>query len=131
MVSANACYSLSTAETTVSGADILHMQKRRILYCRNSSRNSRLRVRPRLLPAGRDRGPRRPVRRPGPDPGPRAQPVRNHGALFKTPCDREEEKRAGGIECVLVSGVRTAIVGVEHLPVLEVGYEPLDRCAKR
>src|SRR6266496_2207882 len=37
MVSANACYSLSTAETTVSGADILHMQKRRILYCRNSS----------------------------------------------------------------------------------------------
>ena len=53
------------------------------------------------------------------------------GALFKTPCDREEEKRAGGIECVMVSGVRTAIVGVEHLPVLEMGYEPLDRCAKR
>jgi hypothetical protein len=41
MVSANACYSLSTVETTVSGADILHLQKRRILYCRNSSRNSR------------------------------------------------------------------------------------------
>ena len=28
MVSANACYSLSTAETTVYGADILHMPKR-------------------------------------------------------------------------------------------------------
>src|SRR5690242_63749 len=54
-----------------------------------------------------------------------------HRALFKTPYDREEEKRAGGIECVMVSGVRTAIVSVEHLPVLEVGYEPLDRCAKR
>jgi len=53
------------------------------------------------------------------------------GALFKTPCDRKEEKRTGGIECVMVGGVRTAIVGVEHLPVLKVGYEPLDRCAKR
>ena len=52
-------------------------------------------------------------------------------ALFKTPGDREEEKRAGGIECVMISGVWTAIVGVEHLPVLEVGYEPLDWCAKR
>jgi len=49
----------------------------------------------------------------------------------KPPCDREEEKRAGGIECVVVSGVRAAIVGVQHLPVLEVGYEPLDWCAKR
>ena len=48
MVSANACYSLSTAETTVSGADILHLRKRQILYCRNSSRNSRLRI----LPSG-------------------------------------------------------------------------------
>ena len=56
--------------------------------------------------------------------------ARRQGALFKTPCDREEEKRAGGIECVRVSGVRTAVVGVEHLPVLEVGYKPLDRCAK-
>src|SRR5436309_15930382 len=51
-------------------------------------------------------------------------------ALFKTPCDREEEKCTGGIERVMVGGVRTAIVGVENLPVLEVGYEPLDRCAK-
>src|SRR5208282_2324690 len=62
---------------------------------------------------------------------PSGQRTPTPGALFKTPRDREEEKRAGGIECVMVSGVRTAIVGVEHLPVLEVGYEPFDRCAKR
>jgi FRG domain len=52
-------------------------------------------------------------------------------ALFKTPCDREEEKRAGSIECLIVSEVRTAIVGMKYLPVLKVSYEPLDRCAKR
>ena len=52
------------------------------------------------------------------------------GALFKTPCDREEEKPAGGIECVIIGRVRTAIVGVEYLPVLEVGDESLDRCPK-
>ena len=62
-------------------------------------------------------------------PGNDSSPI--PGALFKTPCDREEEKPAGGIECVVVSGVRTAIVGVEHLPVLKVGYESLDRCTKR
>ena len=50
---------------------------------------------------------------------------------FPITYDREEEKRAGGIECVRVSGVRTAVVGVEHLPVLEVGYKPLDRCPER
>src|ERR1700677_4940965 len=53
------------------------------------------------------------------------------GALFKTPCDREEEKRTGGVERVMVGGVWTAIVSVEHLPVLEAGDEPLDRRAKR
>ena len=63
----------------------------------------------------------------GPDPDPDPDP----GALFKSPCDREEEKRAGGIECVIVCKIRTAIVSVKHLPVLKVSYEPLDRCAKR
>src|SRR5260370_4434640 len=51
--------------------------------------------------------------------------------LFKTPCDRKEEKRTGGVERVMVGGVGAAIVGVEYLPVLEMGDEPLDRRAKR
>src|SRR5260370_25895150 len=51
--------------------------------------------------------------------------------LFKTQCDRKEEKRTGGVERVMVGGVGAAIVGVEYLPVLEMGDEPLDRRAKR
>jgi uncharacterized Zn-binding protein involved in type VI secretion len=57
--------------------------------------------------------------------------ARLQGALFKTPCDRKEEKSTSGVERVMVGGVRTAIVGMEHLPVLEMGDEPLDRRAKR
>jgi hypothetical protein len=53
------------------------------------------------------------------------------GALFKTPCDREEEKPAGCVECVIVGGVRATIVGMEYLPVLEVSDKPLNRRAKR
>ena len=53
------------------------------------------------------------------------------GALIKTPRDRKEEKRTSGVERVMVGDVRTAIVGVEHLPILEMGNEPLDRRAKR
>ena len=49
----------------------------------------------------------------------------------ETPCDREEEKHTGGIECIMIGEVRTAIVGMEHLPALEMGDQPLDRCAKR
>ena len=47
-------------------------------------------------------------------------------ALFKTPCDREEEKTPGGIECIFIGRVRTAVVGVEYLPVLEVSDKSLD-----
>ena len=56
---------------------------------------------------------------------------RRPGALFKTPRDRKEEKRTSGVERVMVGDVRTAIVGVEHLPILEMGNEPLGRRAKR
>ena len=44
----------------------------------------------------------------------------------KTPCDREEEKTPGGIECIFIGRVRTAVVGVEYLPVLEVSDKSLD-----
>jgi hypothetical protein len=45
----------------------------------------------------------------------------------KTPCDREEEKTPGGIECIFIGRVRAAVVGVEYLPVLEVSDKSLDR----
>src|SRR5262245_35744343 len=51
-------------------------------------------------------------------------------ALFKTPCDRAEEKPSGGVERVTVSPVGTAVVGVEYLPVLEVGDKPFNRRAQ-
>lgn len=49
-----------------------------------------------------------------------------YGALFITPCYREEEKPAGGIKGVIVRRVRAAIVGVKYLPVLEVSDKPFD-----
>ena len=43
-----------------------------------------------------------------------------------TPFDREEEETPGGIECIFIGRVRTAVVGVEYLPVLEVSDKSLD-----